>query len=370
VKGKGRLLQAVAGIAISALALWLTLRGKNLGDVWQATLRADYRYLLVYPLFWAVIHLSRTWRWGILLEPVAKVPFGKLNAASCVGWMALIIMPFRLGEVARPYLVAERPHLRVSAALSSVVVERVSDGLFTTLLLMACLLAVPAGSPGFRVVRAGGFIMGAVFLGALAFLLIAYWNRQAAARFLERCLSPISPRLAARAASMTEAFIQGLRIVPSRGKVLLFFVLTVVYWGFNGWGMQVLAEGFGLHLDFVQATTLLGVLVIGVMIPAGPGMIGTFQAAILLALGLFFPRETVAANGMAYANVLWAVQLVLQVGLGLVFLFSRHISIGQLLPAPGAMSHDLEEEASDEGRAASARQELPPRAGLTPGGRD
>ena len=158
---------------------------------------------------------------------------------------------------------------------------------------------------------------------------------------------------------MTEAFIHGLRIVPSRSKVLLFFVLTAVYWGFNGWGMQVLAQGFGMHMDFLQATTLLGVLVIGVMIPAGPGMVGTFQAAILLALGLFFPKAAVARNGMAYANVLWAVQLALQIGLGLVFLFSRHIRIGQLLPAPGVVSHELEEEAVEEAEAAQAREGAP-----------
>lgn len=347
---RGRIVQAVAGVAISAVALWLTLRGKDLGDVWLAIQQADYRFLLLYLPFWAVIHLSRTWRWGILLEPVAKVPFGKLNAASAVGWMALVILPFRLGEFARPYLVAERPNLRVSAALSSVVVERVADGLFTALMLMACLLAIPPGSPGFRVIRAGGFIMGAVFLLALAFLIVAYRSRHMAARFLERCLTPISPRLAARAAGMTEAFIHGLRIVPTRRKVLLFFVLTAVYWGCNGWGMQVLAKGFGLHMDFLQATTLLGVLVIGVMIPAGPGMVGTFQGALLLALGLFFPKPVVARDGMAYANVLWAVQMVLQIGLGLVFLFSRHIRLGQLLPAPGTVSHELEEEGEDEER--------------------
>lgn len=351
---RGRVLQALVGVAISAVALWLTLRGKDLGDVWLAMRHADYRFLLLYLPFWAVIHLSRTWRWGILLEPVAKVPFGKLNAASAVGWMALVIMPFRLGEFARPYLVAERPHLRVSSALSSVVVERVADGLFTALMLMACLLAIPVGSPGFRVIRAGGFVMGAVFLVALAFLVVAYLNRDAAARFLGRCLTPISPRLAARAASVTEAFIHGLRIVPSRPKVLLFFVLTATYWGFNGWGMQVLAQGFGLHMTFLEATTLLGVLVIGVMIPAGPGMVGTFQGALLLALGLFFPRAVVARAGMAYANVLWAVQLFLQIGLGLVFLFSRHIRLGQLLPAPGVVSHELEEEAGEESEPARA----------------
>jgi uncharacterized protein (TIRG00374 family) len=357
---KSRLVQALAGVAISAVALWLTLRGKDLGNVWEAIRKADYRYLLLYLPFWAVIHLSRTWRWGLLLEPVAKVRFGKLNAASSVGWMALMILPFRLGEFARPYLVAERPQLRVSAALSSVVVERVADGLFTALLLMACLLAVPPGSPGFRGVRAAGVIMGAVFLVALGFLLVAYRNRRGAARFLERCLAPMSPRMAKRIASMTEAFIHGLCIVPSRGKVLLFFVLTVVYWGFNGWGMQVLAQGFGLHLDFLQSTTLLGVLVIGVMIPAGPGMVGTFQAAILIALGMFFPKAVVAREGMAYANVLWAVQLALQVGLGLVFLFSRHIRLAQLLPAPGAVSHELEEEERESGNEQPAEHAAAP----------
>ncbi len=137
MRGRGRLIQAVVGVAISAVALWLTLRGKDLGQVWEAIRQADYRFLILYLPFWAVIHLSRTWRWGILLEPVARVPFRKLNAASAVGWMALVIMPFRLGEFARPYLVAERPGLRVSAALSSVVVERVADGLFSAVMLMA-----------------------------------------------------------------------------------------------------------------------------------------------------------------------------------------------------------------------------------------
>jgi glycosyltransferase 2 family protein len=353
---KGRVVQALVGVAVSAVALWLTLRGKDLGEIWLAMCQADYRYLLLYLPFWGVIHLSRTWRWGILLEPVAKVPFGKLNAASAVGWMALVLLPFRLGEFVRPYLVAERPRIRVSAALSSVVVERVADGLFTALMLMACLVAVPAGAPGVRVVRIAGVIMGTVFVGALVFLILAYVNRTLATRLLERCLGPLSPRLAARAASMMDAFIHGLRIVPTRGKVLLFFALTAVYWGCNGWGMQVLAKGFGLHMSFLQATTVLGVLLIGVMIPAGPGMVGTFQGALLVALELFFPKAVVARDGMAYANVLWAVQLALQIGLGLVFLFSRHIRFGQVMAVSGEVTQELAEEADEEEAATRARE--------------
>ncbi len=73
--------------------------------------------------------------------------------------MALFILPLRLGEFARPYLVAERPALRVSAALSSVVVERVADGIFTAALLVVALLAVPEGTPNLALLRGAGWVM-------------------------------------------------------------------------------------------------------------------------------------------------------------------------------------------------------------------
>jgi len=184
-------------------------------------------------------------------------------------------------------------------------------------------------------VRAAGVIVGLAFLIALTFLVIAYRNRLWATRLIQRTLGPLLPRLASRVSSMVESFIQGLRIVPSGKKVLLFFALTGSYWWFNGWGMEVLARGFGMHLDLIQSATLLGVLVIGVMIPAGPGMVGTFQGAIVIALRLFLPSSVVSTAGLAYANVLWALQLTLQLGLGLVFLFSRHIRFGQILIQPG-----------------------------------
>jgi len=339
-----RLVQTLAGLAISGLALWLTLRGKDLGAIWSEMRQADYRYLAPYLLVLAAIHLSRTIRWGILLEPVAKVPFAKLNAASAVGFMALVALPFRIGEFARPYLIAERPRIRVSSALSSIVTERVVDGLFTGLLLVVALLAVPDDAPGVGVLRVGGVLVSAAFFGALAFLVVAYRNRELAVRFTSWLVRPVSRRLADRVAGMMDAFIHGLRLVPSRRKIALFFVLTAAYWGLNAAGMALLARGFGFDLSFVQACAVLGVLVVGVMIPAGPGMVGTFQGAVLIGLALFFPAAVVKTRGTAYANVVWAAQVGFQVALGLAFLFSNHIRIAQLFGAPGEVSGELEEE--------------------------
>jgi uncharacterized protein (TIRG00374 family) len=342
-----RLVQIVVGLGVSAGALWLTLRGKDLGAIWAAMLGFDHGYLWPYLVFLLAIHLLRTWRWGILLEPVAKLPFSRLNGASAVGFMALMILPFRLGEFARPYLVADGRNVRVSSALSSVVVERVVDGLFTALLLVSVLLAVPEGTPGLRLLRIAGYCVFAAFGALLVFLVVGYRNRAMAVGVVERSLGLASPRLAARVAGMADAFIHGLRVVPSRRKVVLFFVLTFAYWGMNAWGMAVLARGFGIRLGAIEATAVLGALVVGVMIPAGPGMVGTFQAATIVGLSLFVPREVADVHGQAYAHVLWATQLVFTTALGVAFLFTRHVSLSRLIDSPHEVEEGLEAEESE-----------------------
>jgi len=99
---------------------------------------------------------------------------------------------------------------------------------------------------------------------------------------------------------------------------------------------------------------VLGVLIVGVMIPAAPGMVGTFQYAVLLGLSLFVSQEALDVHGQAYAYVLWGAQLVQFTSFGLFFLFSRHIQIGRILHAPEELEEELEEEEQEY-----QRQEAP-----------
>lgn len=341
-----RVVQALAGVGVSCGALWLTLRGKDLGAIWAAMRAGDYRFLAPYLVILLAIHLVRTVRWGLLLRPVADIPFARLNAVAAVGFMALAVLPFRLGELARPMLVADRRQLRTSAALSSVVVERAADGLFTGLLLVVALLSVPDSTPGIRLLRIGGGVVTGAFAAVIAFLAFAYRSRSRAVALAGAVLRPLSARLAERAAGMLDAFIHGLRVLPGARSVALFFALTALYWALVAAGMAILAAGFGFHLRVTEALALVGILVVGVMIPAGPGMIGTFQGAILVGLALFAQADAVATRGVAYANVLWAAQMLQFVALGVPYLFSRHVQPGRLLGA-GAVGEGLESEEAE-----------------------
>lgn len=342
-----RALQAAAGLLVSGGALWLTLRGKDLAAIWAAMRAGDYRHLVPYGVLLLAIHLVRTVRWGLLLRPVTALPFARLNAVAAVGFMALVLLPFRLGELARPMLVADGKRLRTSAALSSVVVERAADGLFTGLLMVVALLTLPEGTPGVRVLRAGGLVVTGAFAGVLAFLAFAYRNRERAVALARAVLRPLSARLAERAGGMLDAFIHGLRVLPGARSVALFFALTAVYWALVASSMALLAAGFGISLGPAQACTLVGVLVVGIMIPAGPGNIGTFQGAIVLGLSLFLPADVVGTRGMAYANVLWAAQIVQLTALGLPYLFSQHIQPARLMGAGVEVEEALEAEQAE-----------------------
>jgi uncharacterized protein (TIRG00374 family) len=342
-----RLIQVLAGLAISALALWLTLRGKDLGAIWAEMLAADYRYLLAYLPILLGIHLARTVRWGLLLRPVAKIPFAKLNAVSAVGLMGLSLLPFRLGEFTRPILIAERPALRTSTALSSIVVERAADGLFTGLVLVLALLGLPDTTPGIRILRIGGVLVTGAFAAVIVFLVFAYRSRPAAVALTRRLLHPLSAKLSERVAGMLDAFIHGLRVLPGGRSVAAFFALTAAYWGMNAVGMAVLAAGFGFRLGVLESCILLGVLVVGVMIPAGPGMIGTFQGAVAVGLALIAPPQAVATRGVAYANVLWAAQLGQVTALGVLFLFSPHVKVARLFGAGHELAEELDEEETE-----------------------
>jgi hypothetical protein len=85
-----------------------------------------------------------------------------------------------------------------------------------------------------------------------------------------------------------------------------------------------------LHISTFQGYVVLCVLIVGMMIPAAPGSAGTFQAFILLALGVFVPGVVVNSSGVAYANVLWVVQIVQQIAFGLIFLVASHSSFSDI----------------------------------------
>jgi uncharacterized protein (TIRG00374 family) len=307
-------------LAITGVCMWWTFKGTHWDEMKESLRAAHYVMLLPYLGVLTLIHLCRTLRWGDMLSGLEKVKFGPLNEASAIGFMMLIILPFRLGEFARPFLIAQRSGIRRSAAMTSVVLERIVDGITVAVMLWVLMLFVPGDTPQIRYIKWGANLMFAVFFGGLCFLLFALWQRPRAVWLVRATAGRISPKLADKAAEIVDNFVGAMHQLPAPRRIASFFFFTWTYWVLNGVGMWFLANAFGCNLTLFQGYVALAVLVVGLMIPAAPGSAGTFQAGVLIALAVFLPEATVNSSGVAFANVLWLIQIVQLIGFGLIFM--------------------------------------------------
>lgn len=332
-----RAVKLVASLMVTILFTWWAFRDTDWKAQWASLRSADYIYVLPYFGILLLIHLCRTLRWGYLLSGMQRVPFRPLNEASGIGFMMLLVLPFRLGEFARPFLIAQRSGIRRSAAMTSVVLERITDGLVVATLLRALLFFLPTETEEVRLVKLGSTLMFAVFGSGLAFLFFARWQHDWAVHMVRATVGRVVPKLADKMADVVDGFVGAMRQLPDTKRLVGFFLLSAAYWALNGAGMAVLSRAFNcsgavegtcqpMSLGLYQAYVVMGVLVVGVMIPAAPGMMGTFQAATKVGLSLFLPATVVNSSGLAYANVLWLCQTVQQVGLGLILLSVGHLS--------------------------------------------
>ncbi|WNG18154.1 lysylphosphatidylglycerol synthase transmembrane domain-containing protein [Cystobacter fuscus] len=322
-----RAVKLIASLVVTLLFSWWAFRETNWESQMSSLKSANYAWVVPYFGILSLIHVARTLRWGCLLSGMERVPFGKLNEASGIGFMMLLVLPFRLGEFARPLLIAQRSSIRRSAAMTSVVLERITDGMFVAVMMRLLLFFVPTNVPGMRYVKLGANLMFAGFGGLLVFLLFALWHQERAVQLVRSTVGRVLPGLADKVADVVDTFVGAMRQLPGPRQMVGFFLYTIIFWALNGAGMAVLSRAFGaMNLTLFQAYVLNCVLVVGIMIPAAPGMLGTFQAAMKVGLSLFFPASVVNSTGLAYANVLWLCQMLQQVGFGLLLMSMGHQS--------------------------------------------
>src|SRR5437868_7959027 len=213
-------LRVLISLAVSAVFVWLSLRNADLRAVGRAIASANPWRMAGYAAILLGVHLVRTIRWGILLEPLGHVSFKRLNSASAVGFMLLILLPFRLGEFARPLLIARPPPgergamLRRSGAFASIVVERIVDGLAIGVLGIVALRMLGNAATG-RYAESARHASVLVALGFLALCIavtLAFFLRDRAVQLTSAIVKPVSPRLSERASSMLGAFISALHL--------------------------------------------------------------------------------------------------------------------------------------------------------------
>ncbi len=314
--------KTIASLVIAA-AFAITLRRGGLpllppSSVWKLV---DFRWVGVHFGCLLVVHFLRALRWRHLLRPIAPaIRRRTVLAASWVGFTAILLLPLRAGEVVRPWLIRDGKRVTMSSALGTMGAERVIDGLIVTLVLAGALGLVPRLSPlpdhvgnlkvPVAAIPAAGYVALFVFVAAFGAMAVFYFARDFARRLTRATVGLVSPRLADKLASIVEGIAEGLHFLAGPRYAIPFLLETFTYWAINACGMWALGIACGLQMSFGHACAVMGVLAVGILVPAGPGLFGAFQVATYGALAMYFSPELVTYQGSAYVFLLYAVQFV------------------------------------------------------------
>lgn len=331
-----RLRTALVFLLAFALFAWF-LRGVDLAAVAGQIQRARIDLLALSMLPLAMTYVARSVRWQYLLDPIGPTQFANAFRTTVIGFAAMALLPARLGDVLRPYLLARREGFRVAATMATVVMERVID-LVTVLVLLAVYVLALGGRETVpeRLLRP---VEASASLAAVAavMLLAAMWtlatHPERIARLVLRTERILPVRVAHTLSSLARTFSEGFA-VAREARALTF----AVGWSFAVWvgisaHVWLVTRAFDIAMPFGGTFLLTALLVIGVAMPT-PGGVGGYHAMYRLGVTAFFGASSDAAVGAAI--VAHATSLAPVVVLGLIFMLQDGLNVASLQQLAGA----------------------------------
>jgi glycosyltransferase 2 family protein len=294
---------AVAGVAWWASKQTAPELPRGAGDVALLGLG-----LVVY----AATTTLRGWRWDTILRRAGiRHRAADAYGLTVVGYMGNAVLPLRGGELLKILLMSERSGARKATVLGAILPERLLDVSALAVLFAAVAFAgddVPGGRAA-AVAAAGGVLLA---LGAG----FTYLRLRRAGRFAQ--------------------FAQRVRPVARASRLLLTptgFVLgggSLLAWAGDAVVFTLCAQALDAPIGVLDGLLVVVVGAFFAIIPAGPGYVGTYDAAVLFAL------DTLGVTGGTAVGCLLLFRAVVFVPMtlaGLVLLVVRYGGLGTLLRA-------------------------------------
>jgi hypothetical protein len=325
-------------LALGALFAWLAARGgvPLLPDA-AALQRVSGWAPPLYLLSLLFVHYFRASRWRFLIAPIRPMPMREVILLNWIGFFAIFALPLRLGELARPALTKLRHGIPISAGVGTIAVERVIDGLITSLCVAWALLVLPrvaTDDPVAKHLPTYGYAALLLFTGAFVALALFLWQRALAIRLTRATLGLVLPSLADVLASKVGSVADGLRSIANPRLALGFLSESLLYWGCNALGVWLLGVGCGLPMTLGHAAAVMGVLAIGILLPTGPGLFGNFQLAVSAGLRLYFAESLIGEQGAVFIFLLYVMQSSVMVLAGAIPLYALHMRLSDLVALP------------------------------------
>jgi uncharacterized membrane protein YbhN (UPF0104 family) len=164
-------------------------------------------------------------------------------------------------------------------------------------------------------------------------------------RFVRGCFRFIRrPALGEKVQDLSISLAEGLSAIGSLDRMLVLVAATAVVWALEAAFIWAMAAAVGVPLSIAGGALVAAVLGLGLMIPAAPGYVGTYEFFAVAVLSLFGASRE---SALALTLVMHAWVLLFTTGMGLAALAASGVRLSRLLALPSSSASTLRETETD-----------------------
>lgn len=315
-------------IGIAASALLMTFLFRNLETEQLLAVLKDMNLLLIVLAVFSTFanYFFRAVRWKYLLAPIFSAGLGNLYSSTIIGYMANNILPARLGEIVRAYILARKERVSLTPVLASLVIDRLCDGFMVLLMLLAALWLVHFPSvmlTPIDSIRAGGIVAFLVYTIIIIVLILLKFHTTSLLVILKTALRPMSQSLSEKTVHYVESFISGIPANFSGVHIVGILFTSLLTWFFAVLPIHLVLRSVDITFPFTVSIFIMVLIAFAALLPAAPGSIGTFHYACYKGLTIFYIPE---GKALGIALVIHAIGFFPVVLAGLCHLWYSKIS--------------------------------------------
>jgi len=315
------------GLLISIIFLWFAFRNLNPAAVWAQIQHVNMAWLIIAALVYFIGVTLISLRWQFLLRSIKPVSLRALIPLVAIGYMGNNVYPFRSGEILRVLLLQRNYQVPVTRAATTVVVERVFDGLVMLTFIAVSLLFVDIQAVEIKRVAV---VATPIFLTAVLVFFVLAARPDVLRRILHLMGNILPTRIHRLMTRFADEVIGGLQALRSPADLAGAVVCSFASWMVEASVYWIVSFAFGLGVSYPVMLLTVGVVNLAGLIPASPGQIGVFEFFVSLVL---IAVRVPDAEAHAYALVVHVVIWLPVTLVGFFFLLRQGLGWGDIAHA-------------------------------------
>ncbi|MBR1753495.1 flippase-like domain-containing protein [bacterium] len=289
----------------------------------------DFKNIWGIIIFYTIAMYLRGYRWKYLLLGDKKYNPIHLGNLFIVGTMLNIFLPARAGDIYRAYYLGETKQEKKMKMFGNIILERTLDGICVFLILLAAVLMYCKQAWILNI----AYMIGAIFIGSfIAFYLMFKFNKVdficdkliGWSQRLPQKLSGFCIRVLEALKGHINSFMEGFEVLDSVKFTSFSFLSSAVVWALECYVVYLILGSFNLGLSFSASLFVISLISFSTMIPSTSVFLGPYQAAYILALGIYGIDKS---STLAISTIHQMLQMIIITIIGVIYLLKFNLEI-------------------------------------------